>query len=226
MTSSDSDGDLATVLARAGLPADNLLGRQAALPAPLRDLHRQVLAGFAATGAPPAPAELAGWANAHGVDLRHALRKLGDTELVFTDPDATAVTGAVPFAAGTSAHRVNIIGGPKAFANCAVDALGIAAMLDRDITIDSTDPHSGEPVTAANRAGQWSWQPPDAVVFVGSRGTGPITQCCCPVINFFTSAAHATAYQQQHGLSGVVLSMAQAAHAGALIFGDLLHDPS
>ena len=143
-----------------------------------------------------------------------------------TDADATAVTGAVPFAAGTSAHRVAITGGPQAFANCAIDALGIAAMLDRDITIDSTDPHSGEPVTATSRAGRWSWQPPDAVVFVGSRGTGPLTQCCCPVINFFTSAARATSYQQQHGLSGVVLSMAQAAHAGALIFGDLLHDPA
>ncbi|GAA0469377.1 hypothetical protein Aca07nite_27960 [Actinoplanes capillaceus] len=226
MTSSGSDGDLATVLARAGLPADNLLARQAALPAPLRDLHRLVLAGFAATGAPPAPADLDAWASVHGVDLRHALRELGDTELVFTDADATAVTGAVPFAAGVSAHRVAIAGGPQAFANCAVDALGIAAMLDRDITITSTDPGSGEPVTATSRAGRWSWQPPDAVVFVGSRGTGPITQCCCPVINFFTSVAHATGYQQQHGLSGVVLGMAQAARAGALIFGGLLRDPA
>lgn len=226
MTSSGSDGDLATVLARAGLPADNLLARQAALPAPLRDLHRLVLAGFAATGAPPAPADLDAWASVHGVDLRHALRELGDTELVFTDADATAVTGAVPFAAGVSAHRVAIAGGPQAFANCAVDALGIAAMLDRDITITSTDPGSGELVTATSRAGRWSWQPPDAVVFVGSRGTGPITQCCCPVINFFTSVAHATGYQQQHGLSGVVLGMAQAARAGALIFGGLLRDPA
>lgn len=226
MTSSDSPGDLATVLARAGLPADNLLARRAVLPAHLRDLHQLVLAGFAATGAPPAAAELAAWARAHGVDLRHALRELGDTELVFTDPGATAVTGAVPFAAGTSAHRVGIAGGPQAFANCAIDALGIAVMLDRDIDVASTDPHSGEPVTATSRAGQWSWQPPDAVVFVGSRGTGPITQCCCPVINFFTSAEHATAHQQRHNMAGVVLSMTQAAHAGALIFGDLMREPT
>jgi Alkylmercury lyase len=111
-------------------------------------------------------------------------------------------------------------------ANCAIDALGIAAMLDRDIDINSTDPHSGAPVAATSRAGRWSWQPADAVVFVGSRGTGPITQCCCPVINFFTSAQHATTYQQRHGLSGVVINMAQAAHAGALIFRDLMREPA
>lgn len=39
MNSSDSDGDLATMLSCAGLPPDNLLTRRAALPAPLRDLH-------------------------------------------------------------------------------------------------------------------------------------------------------------------------------------------
>lgn len=226
MTSIGSDGDLCAVLARAGLPADNLLARRAALPAPLRDLHQRVLTSFAATGAPPAASQLAECARGHGVDLWQALRELADTELVFTDPDATAVTGAVPFAAGTSPHRVRIAGGPQAFANCAIDALGIAAMLDRDIDIASTDPHSSEAVTATSRAGGWSWRPPDAVVFVGSSGTGPITECCCPVINFFTSAGNATAYQQHHGLSGFVLTMAGAVRAGALVFGDLMREPA
>lgn len=226
MISSDSDGDLPAVLARAGLPADNLLARRAALPAPLQDLHQLVLTNFATTGAPPTAVQLAERARAHGVDLRHGLRQLADTELVFTDPDATAVTGAVPFAAGASTHRVHIAGGPQTFANCAIDALGIAAMLNRDIDIASTDPHSRETVTATCHSGQWSWHPPAAVVFLGSRGTGPITQRCCPVINFFTSADHATAYQHHHGLSGVVLTMTQAGRAGALIFGDLMREPT
>ncbi|MFY1573280.1 alkylmercury lyase family protein [Verrucosispora sp. WMMD703] len=184
------------------------------------------MASFATTGAPPPTSQLADSARAHGVDLPDTLRELSHTELVFTDPDTSVVTGAVPFAAGASPHRVRIASGPQAFANCAIDALGIAAMLNRDIDITSTDPHSGEPITATSRTGQWIWHPQTAVVFVGSRGTGPITQSCCPVINFFTNTDHATAYQHRHDLSGVVLTMPQAVRAGALIFGDLMREPT
>jgi hypothetical protein len=225
MSTNGSD-DLAEVLTRAGLPLDNIATRQAALPGPLRDLHRRVLTSFAGTGAPPTPTELIGWAAEHGLDLHEALRELSRTELVFTNPDASAVTGAVPFAAGASAHRVRIARGPDVFGNCAVDALGIAAMLDQDVDVRSTDPHTGEPVTAVSRAGVWSWQPGSAVVFVGSSGPGRLTDSCCPVINFFTSAEHAEAYRATHGLSGVMLTLPDAARAGALVFVDLLREPT
>lgn len=48
-----------------------------------------------------------------------------------------------------TSHAVAIVGGPTAWAMCAVDALGIVAMLGRDVTIASTDPYSGEPVSPA-----------------------------------------------------------------------------
>ncbi len=95
-------------------------------------------------------------------------------------------------------------------------------MLGRDTDVRSTDPVTGEPVRAVARGGQWSWEPPQAVVFVGSNGPGSITDSCCPVINFFASAGKAAAYQQQHGLRGEVLSLPDAARAAALIFGGLM----
>ena len=151
------------------------------------------------------------------------MRALADAELIFTNADATAVTGGVPFAANNvSAHRVQITGGPTVAANCAVDALGIPAMLAQDAEIHSSDPHSGEPVVATSRQGSWQWQPASAVVFVGSSGSGPLTQSCCPVINFCTNEDNARAYQRQHHLEGDVLTMPEAAKAGALVFGDLL----
>ncbi len=60
------------------------------------------------------------------------------------------------------------------------------------------------------------------MVFVGSNGPRSSTDSCCPVINFFASAGNAAAYQQQHGLRGEVLSLPDAAHAAALIFGGLM----
>jgi len=79
---------------------------------------------------------------------------------MFVDPSGREITGGVPFAAGPTAHRVRIFDGPTVFANCAVDALGIAAMLDRAVDVVSLDPQTGEQVTASSRAGHWTWQPP------------------------------------------------------------------
>ena len=63
------------MLARAGLPADNLLARRAALPAPRRDLHQRVLTSFAAAGALPAASQLADWAHAHATMLTVTCRE-------------------------------------------------------------------------------------------------------------------------------------------------------
>ncbi|MGR7026179.1 organomercurial lyase [Geodermatophilus sp. URMC 62] len=213
---------IADRLDAAGLPADNLLRRRAALPGPVQQLHHDILEVIATTGTPPTSAQLTSWATELGLELTPVLRALADAELLFTGAEATAVTGGVPFAAyNTSAHRVQISGGPTVAANCAVHALGIPAMLGRDAEIHSTDPHSGEPVVATSREGTWRWQPEKAVVFIGSSGSGRPTESCCPVINFFTDADNARAYRRQHHLDGDVLTMPGAAAAGALVFGGL-----
>lgn len=216
---------------QAGRPADDLLSRRRALPVPLQTLHRRALFTLARTGLAPTGDELASWAVELHLDLDGALHELADTELVFLDSTGTRITGGVPFAAAPTPHQVRIAGGPVVSANCAVDALGIGTMLDRDTDVCSTDPHTGEPITAISRAGQWTWQPSTTVVFVGSStgvgsaGTGRLTDTGCPVINFFTTPENAHTYQQEHALAGVALALPDAAAAAALVFGDLLREP-
>ncbi len=222
--------DVPTRLAQAGLPAGDLLSRRNTLPPPLQVLHRRVLLALAQTGQPPTGTELGAWAGELDLALDPALGALAAAELVFLDSTGGRITGGVPFAATPTAHQVRIAGGPVVSANCAVDALGIGAMLECDTDVRSTDPHTGEAITAISRAGQWSWQPTGAVVFVGSTSDGPaegqrLTESCCPVINFFTTADNAHTYQQEHHLTGVVLALPDAAAAGALVFGDLLNEP-
>lgn len=226
--------DLIARMAAAGLPVDDLAIRRAELPIPMQELHRRILTTIAATGRAPTPEHIQSWASELDLDAAGALHALAAAELIFvSNRPATGqgplpkVTGGVPFAAGASAHCVQINDGPEVRANCAVDALGIAAMVGRDTTVRSTDPLTGQAVTAVSRSQTWTWQPASAVVFCGSNGSGrPLTQSCCPVINFFTSEANARAYQAQHRLEGDVLSMADAADAGALVFGHLLSKPT
>jgi len=222
--------DVPTQREQADLPAGDLLARRNALPAPLQALHRRVLLTLARTGQPPTDTELGAWASELHLELDTALGAFAAAELVFLDSTGGRISGGVPFAATPTAHQVRIAGGPVVSANCAVDALGIGAMLERDTDVRSTDPHTGEAITAISRAGQWSWQPTGAVVFVGSTTDGPaqggrLTDSCCPVINFFTTIDNAHTYQQEHNLTGVVLALPDAAAAGALVFGDLLHEP-
>ncbi len=208
----------------AGLPPDTLTTRRTALPAAVQDLHRRVLTVIADTGRPPTGPALAADAEALGVDLVGALAALAQAELLFVTHDR--VLGGVPFAAASTAHQVSVHGGPTVSANCAVDALGVGAMFRRDSDVRSVDPLSGEPITAFQRGSHWTWHPADTVVFVGSSGDGTITDACCPVINFFSNADNALEYQRRHGLKGEVLSMPEAARAGALVFGDLLAEPT
>ena len=191
--------DIATRLAAAGLPADNLTTRRALLPVALQDLHARILTAIATTGQPPTPEQVEDWADQLDLDAAPALRTLADAELIFLGSSAStargtnvpAVTGGVPFAAaGTTAHRVQITEGPEVTANCAVDALGIPAMIGRDVEIHSTDPLSRKPVSATSHGGQWTFEPATAVVFVGSNASpsSRLTESCCPVINFFATA--------------------------------------
>ncbi len=217
--------DVEQRMREAGLPPDNLVSRRAALPGPVQELHRWALQTLADTGQPPADTDLEERAHALGLDLHDALAALAAAELLFVDQALGRVLGGVPFTAGPTAHRVSVADGPTVSANCAVDALGIGAMLGRDTDVRSADPLTGEAVTASQRGGEWTWEPPQAVVFVGSSGAGRITDACCPVINFFASDSNADDYRDRHGLTGEVFSMPDAAVAGALVFSGLLASP-
>ena len=146
-----------------GLLADKLRTQRKSLPEALQLLHRRTLLNLGQSGKPPTRDQLETWATELHIDLDASLRHLAEAELVFLDPAGREITGGVPFAPGPTAHQVRIVGGPSVYANCAIDALGIGAMLGRDVDVQSLDPFTGQEVTASSRAGHRTWQP------VGSR---------------------------------------------------------
>src|SRR5262249_44126921 len=93
-------------------------------------------------------------------------------------------------------HRTCRAGGWGAvYAMCAVDALGVPAMLGRDATITSTDPHTGQPVAVTVTSGVAAFDPPETVVVYAATGTGGRSvDTCCSTINFFTHQASARAW--------------------------------
>ena len=210
-------------------------GRLAPAGGGLRAVHQRVLRAFAETGQPPSAAGLEEAAAPHGVSGPEVMRQLHAADFLRLDA-CGAISAAYPFSPAPTPHLVTISGGPQVYSMCAIDALGIAAMLGKTVIISSAEPGTGAPVTVTVPAagGAVVWEPGTAVVFYGQQETacgtcppgagaaGPpaAADTCCGTINFFTANASAAAWARAHPeITGKVLDQREAWQAGVSIFG-------
>jgi alkylmercury lyase-like protein len=190
-----------------------------------RQLYDWILQRFA-QAAPPPRAQLAEKARTLGLEPGDALATLAHEDLVHTDEDGD-VSVAYPFSARPRGHRVAIDGGATVEAMCAIDALGIAAMLDKPVEIVSHDPITGNEISLRVRLREDArWNPETAVVLAGSSSCeGPSYCGCCDVLNFFETAETAEQYlRENNAVAGMPVSIPEAIEAGRAIFGDVLEE--
>lgn len=192
--------------------------RAAGLPPELRELYRTILRHFAATGAAPPRTDLA---LATTTDPAKALAGLAETDLIAIDDGR--LVAAYPFSPTPTAHEVRL-GGVRVYAMCAVDALGMSAMLGQDTAITSIDPHTSQPVTVVTTGSEAHFTPAGAVVVYAASGApGRSVDTCCTSINFFASRASAQDWITAHPhLVATVLDQKSAVALGRDIFGPLL----
>lgn len=209
----------ADVLARGGR------GRLAPAEGGQRAVQQAVLLAFATHGRPPTDAELAEAAAPFGRPPAEVLAELSAADYLQLGADGR-IRAAYPFSPVPTAHRVRIAGGPQVWAMCAVDALGIAPMLGRDVEIRSADPRSGRAITVAFRDGTAAWEPASAVVLVSTRAcSGPAVDACCSSLNFFTDSSSALRWAADHPeVRGQILAPQQAQALGRETFGPLLDE--
>jgi hypothetical protein len=211
------------VLEAAAIPRTRTGGqRTAALSAPERRLYRWILTQFAFEGRPSLEATAAAAATT-GADFNPALETFRRLDLVHVADGQIAV--AYPFSGRPTAHRVSIDGRSEVYAMCALDALGIAAMLELPIEVLSRDPVSRGEIWVRIDPGDGAWWDPEqAVVLAGSYpATGPSFRSCCSVLNFFESGEHALQYLlADPDVTGHAITIPEAIAAGTAIFGDLL----
>lgn len=194
------------------------------------DVRRAILHAFAATGERPTCQDLDPVTAASGRTTADVLQALHDADAVRLDPDGQIVV-AYPFSATPTNHRVRIGAGSavvETWAMCAIDALGIAAMVGQAVRIESVDASTGQPVgvvVAESGSDVGSvWDPSTAVVFVGATDcSSALADCCCNYLNFFVDEASARQWWAEHPhIPGQILSQADAETLGVHLFGDLL----
>ncbi|MFE7958745.1 alkylmercury lyase family protein [Streptomyces sp. NPDC057413] len=198
-------------------------GRRAPDERGLRAVHQAVLRHFAATGHAPSPAVLAAAAASVGRTAADVLAELAREDFLTLDADGQ-IRAAYPFSAVPTAHRLRLASGVEAWAMCAIDALGVAAMLHQDLTVTSCDPVDGRRVTVTFTEAAARWEPAEAVVFLGQRDqAGPAATVCCDVLNFFADSTTAEAWARRHpDVHGRITSQSEALRTAEQTFGPLL----
>lgn len=209
-------------------PALDKARATAALTPPARQLHQWVLTVFVDTGHAPPRTDLERMAREGGVDLDAALSELTRLDVLAVDEQGE-IRAAYPFSPAPTRHRVTWDSGPGVHAMCAIDALGMSAMLSVPVTVTSTEPDTNHEVTVQADHNTARWHPTTAVVFAGATAASTTGACCpsvdrtCGHINFFTTADAAREWATRNpDVTGTVLDQDQALACGIAEFGALL----
>jgi hypothetical protein len=199
-------------------------GRAEGLTGPARQVRQAVLAAFARTGQPPARSELERLARNLGASPDAVLAELAGADAIAFGPGGE-IRAAYPFSPVRTPIRVAWAGGPTAYAMCAIDALGMSAMLGRPVTITAAEPDTGRIITVHADGNRTRWHPRTAVVLAGSAGDAcrPAADRSCGYINFFASRRAARAWALSHPeVTGRLLTREGALGIGIAEFGSLL----
>jgi mercuric reductase len=176
-------------------------------------------------GRAPAPSALAKRTGLNETAIWPQLEELRRRDLVVLE--GGRIVGAYPFSDGETGHRVTL-GERVVNAMCAVDALGIGAMTDRDVSIASECRHCGAPIritTHHHGRALASIEPTRAVMWQSIRYEGACAaNSLCATTAFFCSDEHLSAWRRERSTDepGVRLSMEEGLEAGRALFGPSL----
>ena len=98
-------------------------------------------------------------------EVSASFAQLAEAHVVVLDGDTGEVRMALPFSAVPTAFRV-VAGDVAVWANCAWDAFGVAAALERDVSFTTPCPGSGVVIAGGVRHGK-AYASPGVVAHVG-----------------------------------------------------------
>jgi hypothetical protein len=116
-------------------------------------VRAQIYRHFIGTGRAPSAADVAGALGRRAVEVERAFAALGEARAIALNPAGDGVRMAHPFSAVETPYRVEARG-VSYHANCAWDALGIAAVLEADTAAAARCPDCGEAVDLSIKDGR------------------------------------------------------------------------
>lgn len=188
-------------------------------------IHGIVLSGYALSGHAPATADVAAAAGLGIGEADIALRRLTARDLLILDA-AGRIRGAYPFTDGPTEHHVEA-GGIAVGAMCAIDALGVGAMLECDVTVRSACRQCARSLAIHTRSHgrELDQVEPSSIVVWSGRcyAAGYAASSLC-TLQAFCDDVHLEAWRLSGSVAaeeGVRLSLSEALEVGRAIFGPM-----
>lgn len=205
--------------------SDHVLNRWSGYKRTTDRVRVALLQLYAESGRAPAPGTLAERAGLSGTVIGPLLQELQGRDLIVLDGER--IVGAYPFSDRDTGHRVTL-DGHVLNAMCAVDALGIGAMTDRDVAIVSRCRHCGVPIriTTRDRGRVLAEVEPRAAVMWQSvrYESACAANSLCATTAFFCTDEHLSAWRRERSADepGFRLSIEEGLEAGRALFGPSL----
>ncbi len=156
------------------------------------------------------------------------LNKLDQFDAIHLDKDKTTILAAYPFSSSVTSHQVSLKGKgyKRVYAMCAIDALGISFMFDRDVSIDSRCYHCEERIEIEVKDNKITFlNPRSVVVWCDMEYSSCAATSICKNINFFSSEKHFREWQKgRPRRKGGLLPIQEAFYLGKLFFEDRLEN--
>jgi len=147
-----------------------------------------VIETFADSGRAPRRADLDRSARGRGADPDAVLAEPAEWDLIALGAHGER-RAAYLFSPAPTPSQVTWDGSRASYAMCAIAALGMSAMLSRQVTIAAAEPDSGCVIWVEADRDRARWRPRTAVVFAGAAGDAcqAWVDRCCGYISFFTA---------------------------------------
>lgn len=198
-------------------------GRILAVGAEAHAVYRALIDALLAAGTLPDAGALAQATGLAGAEVRAALDALVAGDWAGRDQDG-AIAALYPFSTVPTPVRVRLDRSER-YAMCAIDALGIAPMLDRETVIESACPVCDAAIALTVGPEGVRACVPDIVRVVYRRTVGPAHLSRCGATRFFCSSDDARAWLAANGgAADLLLSPAEAFARGREIFAGWYRD--
>ncbi len=132
-------------------------------------------------------------------DVIRVLDKLEEKDLLLRRTGTQQIMSIYPLSLEATKHQVVLEDGKRLFAMCAVDAVGLPNMVNKDVKVISECGWCKEKIRLEIKDGEVvAKSRPEVVIWNLERQEGPSAETCCPVINFFCSNQHLREWEERH----------------------------